>query len=266
MDERNTSHGARWLAALAGKPTAANEPASVAVVDGELGAHRARYMAVVPDPANRFPRARGGEVGLAEGWALARLVREAVEADAGANSRRTLVAIIDVPSQAYGRTEEAYGIHQALAGAAEASIVARRQGHAVLGLIVGRAMSGGFLAHGYQANRLVALSGPDVQVHAMGKAAAARITQRSIEGVEALAERITPMAYDIESYERLGLLHARLDIAPGDVDDEAAVARVRDALIAARDDIGATRDLASRLDRGERTASVRVRERLAEQW
>jgi malonate decarboxylase gamma subunit len=28
------------------------------------------------------------------------------------------VAVIDVPSQAYGRREEAFGIHQALAGAA----------------------------------------------------------------------------------------------------------------------------------------------------
>ncbi|PAW18516.1 hypothetical protein CKJ90_13610, partial [Klebsiella pneumoniae] len=31
--------------------------------------------------------------------------------------KRPIVAVIDVPSQAYGRREEAFGIHQALAGA-----------------------------------------------------------------------------------------------------------------------------------------------------
>ena len=127
-------------------------------------------------------------------------------------------------------------------------------------------MSGGFLAHGYQANRLVALSGEGVQVHAMGKQAAARITQRSVEGVEQLAREITPMAYDIDSYERLGLLHARLDIAPTASDDAKAVERVRQALADAVADIGDTRGLDARIGQGERTATAAVRQRLAEVW
>jgi malonate decarboxylase gamma subunit len=40
----------------------------------------------------------------------------------------------------------------------------------VIALLVGKAMSGAFLAHGYQANRLIALRDPGVMVHAMGKA------------------------------------------------------------------------------------------------
>ena len=54
----------------------------------------------------------------------------------------------------------------------------------MIGLIVGKAMSGALLAHGYQANRLIALDDPQVMVHAMGKAAAARVTLRSVEQLE----------------------------------------------------------------------------------
>ena len=116
------------------------------------------------------------------------------------------MAVVDVTSQAYGRREEAYGIHLALAAAAGAYAEARLAGHPVIGLIVGKAMSGAFLAHGYQANRLIALSDPKVMVHAMGKASAARVTLRTVEDLEAFAARIPPMAYDIDSYASLGLL------------------------------------------------------------
>ena len=267
MSDANISYGAAWLAALTdhAEPLA-DYPASVRVVDAALAGRAAGYMAVVPDAHARFPRARTGEVGLAEGWALARALHDAVAADEDAADKRVIVAIVDVPSQAYGRTEEAYGIHQALAAAAEGAIRARRAGHPVVTLIAGKAMSGGFLAHGYQANRLVALSGEGVQVHAMGKQAAARITQRSVEGVEQLAREITPMAYDIDSYERLGLLHARLDIAPTASDDAKAVERVRQALADAVADIGDTRGLDARIGQGERTATAAVRQRLAEVW
>ncbi|MCQ9372174.1 biotin-independent malonate decarboxylase subunit beta, partial [Corynebacterium sp. 35RC1] len=145
-----------------------------------LAGQPARYIAVVPDAENRFPRARNGEVGLVEGWQLARAVRDAMRADAGQEKKRAIVAVIDVASQAYGRREEAYGIHLALAAAADAYAAARLAGHPVIGLIVGRAMSGALLAHGYQANRLLALDDADVMVHAMGKAAAARVTLRSV--------------------------------------------------------------------------------------
>ena len=44
-------------------------------------------------------------------------------------------------------------------------------------------MSGAFLAHGYQANRILALDAEGIAVHAMGKEAAARVTRRSVEGL-----------------------------------------------------------------------------------
>ncbi len=50
---------------------------------------------------------------------------------AGRDRNRAIVAVIDVASQAYGRREEAYGIHLALAAAADAYAAARLAGHPV---------------------------------------------------------------------------------------------------------------------------------------
>ena len=70
-----------WLPGLAGGQALPGYPASLRVIDGELDNRLARFIAVVPDAGNPFPRARSGEVGLLEGWGLAKAVSEAVEAD-----------------------------------------------------------------------------------------------------------------------------------------------------------------------------------------
>ncbi len=254
-----------WLAALAGARLLPGYPASLQVVDGELDNRPTRFIAVVPDPHNPFPRARAGEVGLLEGWGLAKAVGEAVAQDRD-GEKRAIVAVIDVPSQAYGRREEALGIHQALAGAVQAYAQARLAGHAVIGLLVGKAMSGAFLAHGYQAQRLITLDDSGVLVHAMGKAAAARITLRSVEQLEALAAEVPPMAYDLASYASLGLLWRRQQVTDADAPSDADVAQVRDCLAAALRDIGDCRDLRSRLGGEHRSASRDVRARLRSQW
>lgn len=263
------SRGARWLKALtAGAPLEPGYCAALHVADASLAGAPARYIAVVPDPRNRFPRARSGEIGLVEGWELARAVHEVIDADRDRDAKRPIVAVIDVTSQAYGRAEEAFGIHQALAGAAGAYAEARLAGHPVIGLIVGSAMSGAFLAHGYQANRLIAFDDPQVMVHAMGKASAARITLRSVEALELLAASVPPMAYDIRSYASLGLLWRVLDPAEPDTPGAADLVLVRAALEDALADIRASgaSDLAGRLDGEHRQASRKVRQLLVEQW
>ena len=263
------SRGAAWLAALTrNAEPLPGYPASVRVVDAPLAGDPARYLAVLPDPHNRFTRARTGEVGLLEAWQLARAVRQVVLEDRALAVKRPIVAVIDVASQAYGRREEAYGIHQALAGAAGAYAEARLAGHPVIGLIVGKAMSGAFLAHGYQANRLIALDDPGVMVHAMGKASAARITLRSVEALEALAETVPPMAYDIRNYATLGLLWQTLSVAQPDQPSDGDLAIVAASLRAALADIRADpeRGLAGRLGAPHRQASATVREMLKQQW
>lgn len=272
MTTETISRGAAWLAALSRQAARLpGYPASVQVADGELAGRPARWIAVVPDAASPFPRARNGEVGLREGWSLARAVHEAVAADRDAPVKRTIVAVVDTPSQAYGRREEAFGIHQALASAADAYATARLAGHPVIALLVGKAMSGAFLAHGYQANRIVALADPGVQVHAMGKEAAARITMRSVEDLEAFAATVPPMAYDMDNYATLGLLWRTVPVTHADAPEPGDLATVRGALEAALADIDAdlardVRDLRGRLGGENRQASARVREVLARQW
>ncbi|MNR09473.1 Malonate decarboxylase gamma subunit (MdcE) [compost metagenome] len=128
-------------------------------------------------------------------------------------------------------------------------------------------MSGAFLAHGYQANRLIALRDPGVMVHAMGKASAARVTLRSVEELESLAASVPPMAYDIDSYASLGLLWETLSVEQIEQPTSADLARVTDCLTQAIGDVahkGA--DLSGRLGATNRAASSKVRQLLREQW
>lgn len=271
-DRPSISRGAAWLAGLTrGAPRQPGFPATVRIVDAPLGHEQARYIAVIPDAANRFPRARNGEVGLEEGWHLARAIRQWTAAGEGkdaASPRAPIVAVLDVPSQAYGRLEEGMGLHQALAAVVDAGAQARLAGHPFVGLIVGKAISGAFLALGCQANRLMALRDPGVQVHAMGKASAARITQRTVEQLEALAADIPPMAYDVDSYASLGMLWKTLQIGTPDQPADADLAAVRAWLADAVADIrgDARRDLSGRLGAKNRRASSLVRERMRELW
>jgi malonate decarboxylase gamma subunit len=268
MSDTLSSRGARWFHALAGEPSG---KAPVWSGDASLGGETARFIAVVPDPANRFPRATDNVVGLEQGWLLARAVREAIEQDAAGGTRRPLVAIVDVKSQAYGYREEMLGVHLACAAAVDAYACARDAGHPVIALIVGPAMSGAFLAHGYQANRIVALDAPGTLVHAMGKEAAARVTRRTVEDLDKLGETITPMSYTMASFAKLGLLDTLIEGVDADEPIPAQIESVRGVLAeAARSARSDTRGLSRRLEsdaaKKTRAASIEVRRRLAEQW
>jgi malonate decarboxylase beta subunit len=277
--QKSASRGLVWLQALAegglDEPDDAENLAgsrSVLFSDGMLGADKARFIAVVPDPGNRFPRARNGEVGLEQGWSLAALVRRAIGRRDASGQLMPIVAVVDVVGQAYGRQEELMGIHIACAAAANAYADARLEGHPVIALIVGHAMSGAFLAHGYQANRIVALDAPGVLIHAMGQAAAARITRRSVEQLIELGERIAPMSYDVRNYAKLGLLEHLIEGVEADAPGVDDVERVRQVLIDTLASIRAddTRDMSARYRSKEahetRAASIEVRKRLAQQW
>ena len=263
--------GLRWLEALTGSAGLRDSPPrTVRVADAPLGAETARFIAVVPDPDNRFPRARAGEVGLDEALGLAREVRRTIAEDARRRPR-AIIALVDVTSQAYGRREELLGIHLAGAAAVDAYASARLAGHPLVALLVGKAISGGFLTHGYQASRILALDSPEVLVHAMSKQAAARVTRRTVEELEQLGERVAPMAYDVRSYAKLGLLHRLIAgvnaAAPAPQDFERVRAELIAAVAAAR---AGARDLSTRLSSAAaqtgRAASIAVRGRLAEQW
>jgi malonate decarboxylase gamma subunit len=266
-----SQRGRLWFEALTGGAGAvASGLRTVCVADAPLGGEAVRFIAVVPDAQNRFPRARGGEVGIDEGWALALYVRQVIAADRE-GARRPIIAIVDVAGQAYGRREELLGIHLSCAAAVDAYASARLAGHPVISLLVGTAMSGAFLAHGYQANRIIALDSPEVMVQAMGKQSAARITRRSVAELDVLGCKFAPMAYDIRSFAKLGLVYKLISGVDADAPRQTDVGCVRTELLRAVADTRAgARDLRSRLGspqaRESRAASIEVRRRLAEQW
>jgi biotin-independent malonate decarboxylase gamma subunit len=272
MNEKTIStRGRIWFEALAGKE-AKHVPRvpSVLVADTTLQKERVRFLAIVPDPDNRFPCARQGQVGLQEGWNLAKQVRDAITADEN-GEKRAIIAIVDVPSQAYGRREELLGIFLAAAAATDAYVSARLAGHPVISLLVGQAISGGFLTHGAQANRLLAFNDSGVVVHAMAKNAAARVTRRTVEELDKLAETVTPMSYKIEDYAKLGTLYKLIDGVNVDSPEPKQVDQVRaDLLTAIAEARSGQRDLRNRLQsqgaQKNRSATLVVRQRLAAEW
>jgi malonate decarboxylase gamma subunit len=271
MSEFTGVRGTVWFRALTGQASPMpGDPKSVLTSDAPLGNDQARFLCVVPDPHARFPCARHGEVGLEEAYTLATRVREVME-----NNRNTInrpiVAIVDLKSQAYGRREETAAIFLAAAAAADAYGSARLAGHPVITLVVGQALSGGFLTHGYQANRILAFDDEGVMIHAMHKAAAARVTQRSVAELEKLAKTIAPMSYDIRDYAKLGLLYKLLHVEDPEKPSQQDIRKVQDELVGAIADARkGPVDLRNRLEsKGAlelRKASLLVRSKLEAQW
>ncbi|KAB2418927.1 biotin-independent malonate decarboxylase subunit gamma, partial [Enterobacter hormaechei] len=74
----------------------------VQAADGELNGEPVRFVTVVRDANNHFPRAAQGEVGLLEGWTLAKVVSETVAADADKAVKRPIVAVNGGPNHGHG--------------------------------------------------------------------------------------------------------------------------------------------------------------------
>jgi malonate decarboxylase gamma subunit len=271
MSEFTGVRGTVWFRALTRQVTPLpGDPKSVLTADAPLGNDQARFLCVVPDPHGRFPCARHGEVGLEEAYTLATRVREVID-ESNNTIKRPIVAIVDAKSQAYGRREETAAIFLAAAAAADAYGSARLAGHPVITLVVGQALSGGFLMHGYQANRILAFDDDGVMIHAMHKEAAARVTQRSVAELEKLGKKIVPMSYDIRDYAKLGLLYKLLHVENPEKPSEQEIRNVKGELVEAIADArSGPVDLRNRLEsKGAlemRKASLLVRSKLEAQW
>ncbi|MGY4857371.1 biotin-independent malonate decarboxylase subunit gamma [Cryobacterium sp. AP23] len=264
--------GRVWFDALAvTRPHSMDLPSSVLVGGTGVDGDRAALIAVVPNPGARFPRARNGEMGLEEGWGFAQAIEGIVHEDAAADLRRPIIVLVDVPSQAYGYVEELAGIHQSLAASANALATARLAGHPVTALVVGKAISGAFLAIGLQANRIVLLDHDGIVVQVMSKQSAARITRRTVAELDDIAQIVPATAYDGASFAQLGAVHAVIPVNSPATPSNADVLRVIDALTDATQSARADgTGLASRLDstpaRSQRAASRLVRERVSASW
>jgi malonate decarboxylase beta subunit len=268
-DAKTPSRGRTWFAALTGDAASLSDFPGVLVADKVFNGRLTRYIAVVPNADNRYPRSRHGEIGLQEGWVLAKYIRQAIEADGKASEKRNIIAVIDVIGQAYGYNEELLGISFACGAALDAYATARLNGHIVTGLIVGDAISGAFLAHGLQSSRLIALNDPSISVQAMSKQSAARITKRTIAELEAATAKVPAMAYDIKNFYSLGAVDVLVDVKNAYKPDNAEVRKVEAELAKAisTNDLTLKRRLTTEPAKTEgRVASILVRNTLDRQW
>jgi len=259
------TRGEHWVRTLLGDAAvaAADGVPSVRVADGTLDGAAWRAVAVVPNPVARFPRARGGELGLDEGLALADAVR-------GAPPDAAILAIVDVPGQAFGRREEAAGLQLALAAAVNAYATERRAGRPIFALVVGKAISGAFLAHGLQAGWIGALRDPGVEVHVMPAASVARVTRATPDEVARVATIVPATARDIVTFARFGAIDALFDVHDPLAPSSAERAAIVRALVDARERGLGTRAprerLATDAARRTRAPALDVRDRIARAW
>ena len=135
---------------------------------------------------------------------IAGAILQAVRADAG-TAPRPILFIADTQGQALSRHEELLGLNGYFAHVARCVDLARRQGHRLLTVINGEAVSGGFLAFGMLADRICAL--PDAQVRVMDLRAMSRVTKISLERLEELASESPVFAPGAENYWRMGGIH-----------------------------------------------------------
>ncbi|RCA09441.1 biotin-independent malonate decarboxylase subunit beta [Enterococcus durans] len=267
------SVGYEWFEALTDMKNPTSSVGTVYYGESDKFAEDAIVTSIVPDPKNPMYRVRNGEVGLVEGFRMGQILNHVYEEDKDKVIKRPIVIVIDVPSQAYGYNEELIGIHVALANSAAAYAKLRQAGHPVIGLIAGNAISGAFLAHGLQSSRLIALNSKEITVQAMSKASAARVTKRTIAEIEAAADKVPAIAYDINNYTKLGAIHCFLEDITDQKASEKNVNEVIKAINAAISDVREkndtmltaryTNETAKKMGRVE---TNKVRAKMAEEW
>lgn len=137
---------------------------------------------------------------------IAEAILQAVRADAaGGTPPRPILFIADTQGQALSRHEELLGLNGYFAHVVRCVDLARRQGHRLLTVISGEAVSGGFLAYGMMADRICAL--PNSQVRVMDLRAMSRVTKIGLERLEELAQQSPVFAPGAVNYWRMGGIH-----------------------------------------------------------
>lgn len=155
----------------------------------------------------RFPVVFGGVIGLEEGYKMATAVYRTIEVDKDkpVEEKRAIVLIVDTPGNGPGKIEEIAGMNKSTGGYQLALAEARKVGHPIIALVIGRAISGAFLCHGLQADHIVALSkNYGTMIHVMPITSIARITKMDIERLEELSTSNPVFAAGVDFFYKLG--------------------------------------------------------------
>lgn len=188
----------------------------------------------------KFPVVYAGIIGLEEGYKMALAVYHSIMEDEGKpyQEKRPIILIVDTPGNGAGKQEEIFGMNKATGAYQMALAEARKAGHPIVALVVGRAISGGFLCHGMQADHILALSPKfNTLIHVMPVTSISRITKLDIEWLQELAKNNPVFAAGPDFFYRLGgveeLIESIEDMRERVI---AHVAEVRAKKIAGRED------------------------------
>ncbi|SMP63181.1 biotin-independent malonate decarboxylase subunit gamma [Noviherbaspirillum suwonense] len=136
----------------------------------------------------------GIEIALAQARAVLQTVR--------AFPRRPILILVDTQGQRLRHRDEMLGINSYMAHLGKCIDLARREGHAVIGLVYDQALSGGFITSGLIADACYAL--PDATIRVMGLPAMARITKVPEATLVELAKSNPVFAPGPVNYWRMG--------------------------------------------------------------
>ena len=219
----------------------------------------------------RFQTVYFGVIGMEEAYKMACAVYETMEADADrpVEEKRPIVLIVDTPGNAPGKAEEIFGMNKATGAYQLALAEARKTGHAVVAIVIGRAISGAFLCHGLQADHILALPKQyGTVIHVMPLSSISRITKMDAERLEELSEHSPVFASGVDFFYRLGGVE---EIVPAPEDMAGAIARhigeVRARKAAGRfEETGPWGRGSLGARRGGRTARPMVMERMEQEF
>lgn len=219
----------------------------------------------------RFRMVYSGLMGLEEGLKMAYAVYLTIKADKNKPlaEKRPIILIVDTPGMSPGKVEEIIGIYKSTGAYQLASAEARRLGHPIVAMVIGRAISGGFLCHGLQADRILALSDEfGIMIHVMPLIGIARVTKINIMLLEELSKGNPVFASGVRHFHNLGGVDR---IVPA-VEDmrvciEAQIAEIRKAKADGKtDEVGPWSRLMSGIRRGGRKTSEKVIELMENQF
>ncbi|ABD86624.1 biotin-independent malonate decarboxylase subunit gamma [Rhodopseudomonas palustris] len=218
----------------------------------------------------KFPVVYSGIIGMEEGYKMAQAVYASLAADAELPlaKKRALVLIVDTPGNGPGKVEEIFGMNKATGAYQLALAEARLAGHPIVAMVVGRAISGAFLCHGLQADRILALDSKfGTMIHVMPITSVSRIIKKDIEVLEELAKSNPVFAAGPAFFYQLGGVEELVSeipaMRPAIIKQ---VAEIRKAKAAGLNLVGPRGRGKLGLDRGGRKVRPLVQERLSNEF
>lgn len=113
-----------------------------------------------------------------------------------------IVFIVDTQGQDSSRADELLCLNRTFAHLAACVDLLRRSNHPNLAIILGEAVSGGFLSYGLMANQIFALQSSQVKV--MDLNAMSRVTKIPLEKLQSLSQTSAIFAPGVENFYKMG--------------------------------------------------------------